>query len=168
MTTFRTASPRRRSIRQTDRQIHVTPVYLSHASLTVVCSTNLGVQQGNYTARIDSRSLAKGRGWERPADKSVELKSRVESRSVSQSASQSVSLSCIKSNLDTVGSWTDCMRNLELWSVWCMCQITWYKQDRAVCHIPCVSFKPQGMSHLKTILHAMPFHVCLLSHEKNL
>ena len=50
---------------QTDRQ--TTPVCLSHASLTVVCSTNLGVQQGNHTARIDNRSLAKESGRRRAA-----------------------------------------------------------------------------------------------------
>ena len=93
MVIFRTASDRRRSIRQTDRHRHVTPVCLSHASLTVVCSTNLGVQQKNYTARIDNRSLAKELGRRVRDQQTSQWNSSLVSshgRSVSQPASQSV------------------------------------------------------------------------------
>jgi hypothetical protein len=101
---LQTASPRGR---QTDRQ--ATPVCLSHASLTVVCSTNLGVQQGNYTARIDNRSLGMDSGRKVRDQQTSQWNSFTYRITVGQSASQS----CIKSNLDTAGTRTDCMRNLE-------------------------------------------------------
>jgi hypothetical protein len=56
MKIIQAASPGGRSIRHTDRQRYVTPVCLSHASLTVVCSTYLGVQ-GNYTVRIERQQV---------------------------------------------------------------------------------------------------------------